>query len=582
MKADIIMRIVKIKAMKNRNHMKIIRLIPVLCLVVLSACKDPMKNYYGDDKYKAPGNQSVMEALNSNPDYSTFAYLMEKTGLDQLFKDNVLMTIWVPLNEDMPADVLTLTEEEQVRMIRNHLSLGSMNTRSLDGQISTSGSNAKIVNMSGRHMPLTRTGGIYSIDGAPLLNTDIICSNGIIQEISEWFLPRTTLYEYVVNLGNEYSLFRDSLLARNVLTFDADSSKTEHVDSTGKPIWDSIFLLSNDVFDYADLNDITKTFTIFVPTNEAVSTMFRDMSNYLLAANYTITSKDTARWMDWLMRTAIQPAQREYVPDREWTNSLWTKSAWQNNNKDKHDSLFTWEDQATYTFRTNFQEVYDPTVKKYLNGWAYEWNKIRVPKTMYLAKVDFNPWRTRNAAGGMNVDINNLDWWGGQVATDAGSGPTTSPTNSVFIQFGRAGFASDGQEEAYYGYKSLKPVTVENEESGEDEEELVALNVMPGYYDIGIRLMNKTVNGLENETDSVTVYVNGSPIVVKNITTNRYNNDDRLIIEDFYISGQYEPVSIEIHLFPTTETDPTMYRAYRRLQVGKTRLIPSESELNYR
>ena len=92
-----------------------------------------------------------------------------------------------------------------------------------------------------------------------------------------------------------------------------------------------------------------------------------------------------------------------------------------------------------------------------------------------------------------------------------------------------------------------------------------------------------TANGMGKETDSVTVYINGSALpIVKNITKGSWNNDNSYIVREFYVSGQYEPVQVEIHMFPTTITDPTTYRAYRRLRVGETRLVPSESELNYR
>lgn len=551
--------------MENKDYMKILRLLPVLCLLAFTACKD-------DNKFTRPGGKTVMEELKSNPKYSTFAYVMEQTGMDKvLFNPDkpVLVTIWVPLDDDMPAEVLTLTKEEQIRMLNNHISLTAINTLSLDDRY-------PVAAMSGRHMPVDNKSGIFYVDGAGLLNTDIACSNGMIHEISEWFLPRVTLYDYVMSLSGDYSIFRDSILGRNVVTFDKDSSSADHVDGEGRPDWTPVYKTSNNILDYAKLNDITVTRTLFIPTNEAIAGMYRDMGNYLLGANYLITAQDSSRWMDWLMRACIQPGNREYRLNMNfaWTNDIWKRS-------DSDEEKKKWEEQSMYTFRTKFQQVYDATPKRYLNGRSYVLNKISVPKTMYVKKTEFNPWSLRNEAGGMNPHYEGMDWWVGNIQANV-SGPKTSPANSVFIQFGRPNVISDATEPAYYAYKSAGPVKVEDEETGETSDVVLPLPVMPGYYDIGIRLNNLALDGMNNATDSVTVKINGQvEFKVKGIVSGMYGNDDRIVIQDIKIPGQYEPVTIEIHLFPTDEKDAVKYLAYRRIQVGKTRLIPTIYDSNF-
>ncbi len=557
--------------MKNKDYMKILRLIPVLCLVAFSACKDPMDRYYNDDKYKTAG-QPLIEELKKNPQYSTFTLLLEETKfLEPFNKAKVILTMWVPLNDYMPAEVLTLTNEEKVRLLKNHISITSVNTEALLAQSKTGG---KIASLSGRYMPVQYNNGIFYVDGIELLNTDITCSNGIIHEISEWFLPRVTLYDYVAGLDGDYTVFRDSLLGRDITSFDKDSSVAYHVDEFGVPVWEKVYKTTNNILDYADLKDITKTFTLFVPTNDAIAGMYRDMSNYLLAANYIVTPEDSARWMDWLMRTCIQPTQRTWVPNSAWSNSLWVR-----NDTDPEKSK--WEVQSLYTFRTQYQEIYETNPTKYLNGWSYVVNKVRVPKTMYVKYVEFNPYFARNAVGGMVPQPDGLDWWVGNVQT-TGTGPQESP-QGVFIQFGRAGFVTDGQEQAYYGYKSASMVDVVDEMTGIATPELQPLSIMPGYYDVGIRFTNKTLDTYANETDSVMVRINGSEFKVKGITKNTYNTDDSkvLVVRDFHITGQYDPVTVEIELFPTDEQDATKYRAWRRIQVGLTRLYPASSESNF-
>lgn len=550
--------------------MRILKLIPILCLVVFSACKDPMDRYYKDDKYKV-GGSPLLEELKKNPQYSTFTLLLEETNFLKEFEEaNVILTIWVPLDDYMPAEVMTLTKEEKIRMLRNHISLTSINSEALKSQ-------RQVASLSGRFMPTTYSNGIFTVDGAELLNMDITCSNGMIHEISEWFPPRVTLYEYISNLDGDYSIFRDSLFGRNIVSFDQDSSVAENVGPDGKPVWVPVYKTTNNILDYADLDDITQTFTVFIPTNEAIAGMYRDMSNYLQEANYEITSEDSARWMDWLMRTCIINGQREYEPDMVFSNSLWQRN-------DSDEEKMKWETNAMYSFRTNFQEVYDTEPDKYLNGWSYNLNKIRVPKTMYVVTTEFNPYTIRQnteQTEGSNMAANpqGLDSWVGHIQSNS-SGSRTNP-NGVFIQFGRSGMIEDATETAYYSYKSAAMVEEENELTGEVTSSLQGIPVMPGYYDVIIRFTNESLDGLANQTDSVQVSINGSTFNVRGITRNTYNRDDRYAITDLYIPGQYEPATVEIRLYDATETDNVKYRAWRRIRVGLTKLVPTSADSNY-
>lgn len=562
--------------MKNKIYNRIIKLIPLVCLVVLSACKDPMKDYYTDSEFIAPGTESVMEVLKSNPEYSTFVYLLEKTGLDQMFKDNILLTVFVPLNENMPFDVLTLSEEEQVRLVKNHMSLGSVTTQTLEAQLFGS-----IIALSGRYMRVTSSSKIYYLDQIALLNTDIMCVNGVVQEIAEWILPRVTLYEHLVGLSDDYSIFRDSLLGRTIISFIPDSSSAEYVDEEGKPVWDSVFGFTNNILDKADLDDIKSTFTFFTPTNEAVLNMYQEMTNYLDAVNYPIATEDTAQWMDWLMKVCIVPGMIQYTANRIYYNSTWYSSP-------------TSDSMNLYAFRTNYQTVYNTTPTRCLNGYTYDLDRIRVPKTMYVKEATFNPAHIREDAGG-KLDLHPLgyDWWEGQYWDASVSGIVEE--KRVFMQYGRANIIADATTEpVLYGFKTIAKIKDEEDpEATYLEEELI----MPGYYDVRIWLGNQSSGGLSNQTDSVYVTINGEGFSVAGIRRNRYNKDKPdYAVRSIYIPGRYEAATFEISLYPVQEgsspsgpvfgepiiVGPSNYKAWRRFKVGEITLTPTIfSDQNY-
>lgn len=560
--------------MKKRIYKGIISALPLMCLVIFSACKDPMNDYYGDSEYKAPGRENMLSVLKSNPQYSTFTYLLEETGMDQLIKDNTLLTIWVPRNEDMPYEIATLTPEEKVMLIRNHMSLGSVTTNILTN-FST------VISLTERYMPVRSDAAkkVFYVDNAPLVNTDIMCANGVIHEISKWFVPRVNLYELLLNLGDEYSIFRDSIKNRTDSIFDSQSSIPSGVDENGFPVYDdSIKIGSNIILDKSDLSDMTKTFTFFIPTDEAMLQMFSDMTNYLVAAEYPLTSKDTSMWVEWMLKASIQTGYQTYAPETVLTGVTWPAVA-----------------GTDYRIRTDYQIAYDQTPDQYANGWAYTLDRISIPRTLYVKEQKANPYYIRNEYGGTNSS-EGLDEWatpvrGGGINNETGSGPK-SGNLTVFWQFGGRGNIDDAYKDAWYRFK-----TYFFEKDAEDNDVLIPVNIMPGYYDIYMNLVSRDdgllgEGGYKNKTDSLRITIGDDyQVTVSGITRGLYTNKDEGIkingLNPVYISGALGPreILIEVPDFREdlmTEEEATelrknrdYYRAWRRIEVGTVRFVPN-------
>ena len=559
--------------MKNRIYKGIINALPIICMIVFSACNDPMKDYYGDKDYKPAGTQNMLDALKANPQYSTFTYILEETGMDQLIKDNTLLTIWVPRNEDMPYEIATLTYDEKVTLIKNHMSLGAITTNILTN-FST------VISLTERYMPVTSDAAkkVFYVDNAPLLNTDILCANGVIHEVSRWFVPRVNLYELLMTLGDEYSIFRDSLKNRTDSIFDSENSVPSGVDENGIPVYaDSIKIGSNPILDKADLSDMTQTFTFFIPTDEAMSQMFSDMTNYLMAAEYPITSEDTSMWIDWILKASIQKGYQTYEPGVELNSVTWAASG-----------------NTDYKIRTDYQIAYDQEPDEYANGWAYTLDKISVPKTLYVTTQKANPYYIRTlAADGSQGSSGGLDEWstpvrGGGINIETGSG-AKSGNLTVFWQFGNRGNLDNAYLDAWYKFQ-----TYFFEKDANNEDVLVPVNIMPGYYDIYMNLWNRNdpTGGYNNKTDSLRIIIGDDyQVTVTGITTGAYQNKDNGVkingANPVYISGKLEPREILIEVpdfredLMTEEEQAELmknkdyYRAWRRIEVGTVRFVPN-------
>lgn len=99
-------------------------------------------------------------------------------------------------------------------------------------------------------------------------------NNGVIHVIDEMMAARINLYEYIKQLPDEYSIYRDSIMAYSVELFDESKSTPIGVDKTGNTIYDSVFVVYNPLFDTVEINSEFKQFTCFIPDNNVMKDCF--------------------------------------------------------------------------------------------------------------------------------------------------------------------------------------------------------------------------------------------------------------------------------------------------------------------
>lgn len=74
-------------------------------------------------------------------------------------------------------------------------------------------------------------------------------TNGYLYLLDQAINAPRSMYEIIENLGEDYSIFREMILSRNVLTFDRDASKVVGVDNTGNTVYDSVFTVRAPYFE---------------------------------------------------------------------------------------------------------------------------------------------------------------------------------------------------------------------------------------------------------------------------------------------------------------------------------------------
>ena len=217
---------------------------------------------------------TVLDAIKAAPGYTRFAALVEETGLSEVLAGKDLMTVWAPVDSLYPAaEIEAMSAEEKVKMVQNHISMTTIYSRNFRklGTIST---------IAGKYLTVRMSDGSFSVTGCPVQVADMIYENGIIHEIGGWVLPRQNAQEWWDALSDEYSIIRDSLNSHIERTFDRDASEILGVDSTGRVIYDSVWVVKNPYTNSVNLSNESARFTLFIPSNEVIDSLFAERERY--------------------------------------------------------------------------------------------------------------------------------------------------------------------------------------------------------------------------------------------------------------------------------------------------------------
>ena len=204
----------------------ILKTLGCLAVLAVSACTNAVDDYYTGGE-TATGEGTVLQYLEKTPDYSEFVKLVGETGMTEILSGKDLVTVWAPTDAQMPAGVAAMSDAEKLRLVRNHISITTIFSRNL-ARLSTVGT------MAGKYLTVGSASGTYTIDGIAISEMDRVFENGVVHRVSEWLAPRKNLYQWLEEAGDDYSRFRDTLLAHNVRVFDKENSPILGVDENGR------------------------------------------------------------------------------------------------------------------------------------------------------------------------------------------------------------------------------------------------------------------------------------------------------------------------------------------------------------
>ena len=502
-------------------------------VVMLVSCTQAVEDYYGGGN-SIVGKESVFQYLQSEAEYSEFVELVRQTGMTDILSGEDLVTVWAPENSTIPDEVASMSDAEKLQLVRNHISITTIFSRNLD-RLSTVGT------LAGKYLTVARSADEYSIDGVSLAERDRVFRNGVVHRISEWLLPRKNLYQWLEELGDEYSRFRDTLFSHNVRVFDAENSPILGVDEQGRIVYDSVWVVKNDLLDDLDLNDESLRYTLFVPDNAAFEEMFREKEAYLQSIGREMEPEDTGKWVTWMMQASLHRGLVEFQPSSSLRSVLGRE------------------------LRTDYQTVLSPLEMS--NGRVYPMSRCYVPRSIYFTTVSFNPYYLRKEIidGGGNITKNPGTYDSYKSTINNVNSRLVDNKLAVFMQY------TTNFKDNYYQFKSCSY----------DEETWVntPLPIMPGKYRIRCHLVSYKY-GNANETDVLDIYQvhsDGQMTLIgraEGILANVYDNEGApgLLTDEYEITGQYEPLELRV-VIPGSYTKGEK----RRICVGEIVLEPTDN-----
>jgi uncharacterized surface protein with fasciclin (FAS1) repeats len=234
---------------------------------------DNWDNYYGNAP--KPNGVNVLTLIGENENYSRFYEVIMKYGFDELMAKNQYLTVFVPPNSAFEG-IPEYSEQEWKNIIGFHIIYANLYSRNF--------ADIDLRTTIGKFLKMRRTGNNeFSISGyrINMENVDIYCQNSVIHEIDKLLVPKPNIYEYILQMDNSYSIFRDFILSMDIRSIDFEKSVRVGVNDNGDAIYDTIWKTENFYLDnIAALDDEEAAFTGFLPGNEDVITALNSLSGY--------------------------------------------------------------------------------------------------------------------------------------------------------------------------------------------------------------------------------------------------------------------------------------------------------------
>lgn len=370
--------------MTMKNYYKLF----ILPLVAVStvACEDlEDRDYYGKEKTNAneavlATEQSCVDYLRQREDFSEMSSLFEATGVyDKIAEQGTLHTILVVDNDHFNVDLATASDS--TFMANSHVTDIAISPSKLnDGDRLLMWHNKYVTIAMDDSAKMGKIIDHMLFNNATL--SEVISANdGYIYVISDPIQTPTSLQDFINNLSDDYSIFKDMVLSSGGKSFDRANSKVVGVDAQGNSIYDTVWIYTNEFFDAKDFDLSSEALkaTMFYCSDEVLNDALKEADTKLRA---------------WGMRTDTYDGRPDSILKRwfleaAFYNKSYTAADLTAQTVAEGGDEMVNDIKSIYSrqWRKSVQELNlaEPTTLS--NGLAYEVKKLTIPTNVLIYRI---------------------------------------------------------------------------------------------------------------------------------------------------------------------------------------------------
>lgn len=326
----------------------------ILAIAILTvACDNKWDEYYyGTVSTEQELSMTITEFLADHPEYSQFEAQLKSTGLDVELQRDQQITLWVVNNAGMEMSNVDMGDTLRMRYHINYLPFIRSDLKN----------GKRIRSLNGIYFQITnRNDSIFANNSRVVKSFRL--SNGVVHEIDLLMKSRINMYDYLRQLGDDYSIIRDSIFKYDVRVFDRPNSTPIGVDKTGNTVYDSIFYVHNPLFTKAQFNSEFSQFTCFLPSNEVINNCLAGLNDQYQKMGQVITRNDSLLALQWIKE------------------AMFYNGVISNFNQLDIQSSFN------RIWRTTVQELDLANYEEMSNGRLYKMQKVKIPNNVIINRI---------------------------------------------------------------------------------------------------------------------------------------------------------------------------------------------------
>lgn len=371
---------------------KFIYLLAFSAVMLLGACSELSdKDYFKNIETTVNSDELVVvdmsseEYLSKEPEYSSIKELFKSHGIfTALEQKNQLSTMLVVENSDFQAPAGK--EAEIDNAVKAHVSDIAVSPANLK----TEGNNMRIMMWHGKYINVDLDDAARNegkIAGHIMFGTSAVkkvvkTNSGYIYVLSSLLNIPKSIYDYITNLDDNYSILRDSILASGTKEFDKKNSKPIGVNDEGNTVYDSVFIYKNTHFleKNFDLSSESLTATLLLTSNAVVEEAIADAKARL---------QKWGLWDEWNAERQynFEYTMRHWIMDAAFFDKKLTPETLQS--KDEENDMLT--SIFSKYWKTSVQQI-NPAPIELSNGIAYQVTRLHIPNNVLIwrLKEDFS------------------------------------------------------------------------------------------------------------------------------------------------------------------------------------------------